>query len=1785
MRQLNKQRVKNGNECLPRNSSKRNFVRKKNKKFRSKTIQKKKLTKKYINRKFICKDRKFGKKGFWLNNIFLDDFRNQDYEYVRCNPPCLDCSKDKTDKLSDSGNIDVGKSHVSDHISNISSESVSTPPKLKTDGIKSNSKISTRTYSSVCKISSEIKLISDNNNKSIHNKTEFVSAATLSKKSSHQQVKLEVHVEKTQQYEPTFLKKEKSSSKNHTACNICSTKFQNIEDLKAHKESDAHDKMTFVCPICSSVFSNTKDLKKHRKKTKHKKIKLMCSVCFSLFPSKFEIELHIRSTKHKTINKFPTGSVLCLTCNSIFSSKNMLDQHVLKSHTSSVNSKSSLNGSTSDTKNALDQQKPKPKQEVGNHLCTICLKGFNSRANLNNHMKNGVHETVKSSIQGMSTKKCLQSPTIHAEQIPENEFINLRQFLRNTNQNITCTLCRRQFPTEENLREHMESDSHNSLSACVNNITSHTPKISIEELSDKQKLDTLLPTHDVAINDNFQEQPINNAWQEIRKIVSLNQSTKVEEHSASVHEVTSNKNSLDHDDITLDDQKSVNVIFASEFNDVKPQMETAVTKRIICTICQKEFAAERDLEQHMNSKVLKHNTTSFSTQEIATDENLIELPISNVGQESRQVFSASEFSVEGQNSGNTNHKKVTCTVCYKQFAAEVSLHQHMEHIHKSHSASVHEVTTDKNSLDHDITLDEQKSVNVIFASEFNDVKPQLETAVTKRINCTICQKEFAAEIDLEQHMNSKVLKHNTTSFSTQEIAADENLIELPISNIGQESRQIFSASEFTDVDQESRSNKSKKTTCPVCYTQFSAEVSLKQHMENTHKSLSTLVHEVTSNESLEQAITLDRQKSENPSSVSNVGQEVGSSKQRKITCTLCQKQFSDETNLKQHMESSVHKTVPSFGFPIDNNSQKQHTNHNTQKQENISSISHVGQEVGSSKQRIITCTLCPKQFSDEASLKQHMGSSAHKTVPSSTFGFPIEELGSSKQRKITCTLCPKQFSDEASLKQHMESSVHKTVPSSTFGFPIEELGSSKQRKITCTLCPKQFSDEASLKQHMRSSAHKTDPSCAFGFPIGKNPQKQNTNPNNQDQENISSFCEVQSKPTNILNQDSGSIGHKKNKCTICQKEFAAPKDLQQHLDSSIHETKSIRCNECGSIFLTLKSLEDHLNSPRHQSIECSTCMRIFASKDALDQHLKNSKAHKEMIALNSIPKNNESNSKSSISHVSQEVGSSNQRKITCTLCQKQFSDEASLKQHMGSGVHKTVPSFGFPIDNNSQKQHTNHNTQKQENMSSISHVGQEVGSSNQRKITCTLCQKQFSDEASLKQHMGSSVHKTVPSFGFPIDNNSQKQHTNHNTQKQENMSSISHVGQEVGSSNQRKITCALCQKQFSDEASLKQHMGSSVHKTVPSFGFPIDNNSQKQHTNHNTQKQENMSSISHVGQEVGSSNQKKITCTLCQKQFSDEASLKQHMGSSVHKTVPSFGFPIDNNSQKQHTNHNTQDQENISSFCEVQSNPTNILNQDSGSSGHKKNKCTICQKEFAAPKDLQQHLDSSIHTTKSIRCNECGSLFLTLKSLEDHLNSPRHQSIECSTCMRIFASKDALDQHLKNSKAHKEMITLNSIPKNNESNTKSFSSETDVTCYVCGAVFTQNSALKQHINATGHTDLNNICEVCNHSFKSKNILDQHMRDEHNHVYTCSTCLKEFGTEQDVVQHIQAVHGNNSYFCPICDKMFYYEFSLNDHMKKTGHAYSKSVCTICFATFSSKNALKQHLNNTSHKSLH
>nr|XP_025844849.1 zinc finger protein 280B [Vulpes vulpes] len=172
-----------------------------------------------------------------------------------------------------------------------------------------------------------------------------------------------------------------------------------------------------------------------------------------------------------------------------------------------------------------------------------------------------------------------------------------------------------------------------------------------------------------------------------------------------------------------------------------------------------------------------------------------------------------------------------------------------------------------------------------------------------------------------------------------------------------------------------------------------------------------------------------------------------------------------------------------------------------------------------------------------------------------------------------------------------------------------------------------------------------------------------------------------------------------------------------------------------------------------------------------------------------------------------------------------------------------------------------------------------------------------------------------------------------------------------------------------------------------------------------------------------------------------------------------------------------------------------------------------------------------------------------------------HTTFKCLSCLKVLKNVKFMN-HMKH---HLELEKQ-----------RADSWENHTTCQHCHRQFPTPFQLQCHIESVHTTqEPSAVFKICELSFKTDQVLLQHMKDNHKPgemPYVCQVCNYRSSAFADVEMHFRTCHENTkNLLCPFCLKIFKtatpYMCHYRGHWEKSVHQCSK--CRLQFLTFKEK----------------
>nr|XP_054500201.1 zinc finger protein 341 isoform X1 [Agelaius phoeniceus] len=201
-------------------------------------------------------------------------------------------------------------------------------------------------------------------------------------------------------------------------------------------------------------------------------------------------------------------------------------------------------------------------------------------------------------------------------------------------------------------------------------------------------------------------------------------------------------------------------------------------------------------------------------------------------------------------------------------------------------------------------------------------------------------------------------------------------------------------------------------------------------------------------------------------------------------------------------------------------------------------------------------------------------------------------------------------------------------------------------------------------------------------------------------------------------------------------------------------------------------------------------------------------------------------------------------------------------------------------------------------------------------------------------------------------------------------------------------------------------------------------------------------------------------------------------------------------------------------------------------------KCVKCVNKYSTPEALEHHLQTATH---NFPCPHCQKVFPCERYLRRHI--PTHgggSKFKCQICKKFFRREHYLKLH-----AHIH------------------SGEKPFKCSVCEAAFNRKDKLKRHMLIhepfkkykcpfSSHTG-------CNKEFNRPDKLKAHILSHSGmKIHKCQYCNKSFSRRAHMVEHQRSHTGNYKYRCPTCSKGFTRHKYMREHKCRLGSPKDKEL---------------------------
>ncbi|XP_021343987.1 zinc finger protein 91-like [Mizuhopecten yessoensis] len=331
------------------------------------------------------------------------------------------------------------------------------------------------------------------------------------------------------------------------------------------------------------------------------------------------------------------------------------------------------------------------------------------------------------------------------------------------------------------------------------------------------------------------------------------------------------------------------------------------------------------------------------------------------------------------------------------------------------------------------------------------------------------------------------------------------------------------------------------------------------------------------------------------------------------------------------------------------------------------------------------------------------------------------------------------------------------------------------------------------------------------------------------------------------------------------------------------------------------------------------------------------------------------------------------------------------------------------------------------------------------------------------------------------------------------------------------------------------------------------------------------------------------TCEICGKTFTTITNIGRHMSS--HKKNPSDTHQSSNpSSDCSESNNDSISTSQTLTVSDVQNFITVFI-------------CELCDETFLCKLKLETHYES--HKTECRDRKHCKKTFDTGTALKKDVENAQTTTTTCNICGKEVSKNDLkthkAELHTKDrhNACAKEYSGLNGekshIPTSNSKEEKKYS------CDICGKRFTQTSGIRRHMifhqqnikcdrcgrhfsemrSLRSHMKIHlrtefPKCEICDQSFKTKVVLQRHIRTYHT-TESCDICGLQIHLQLMGNHKLAHEHENKSrdFICSICEDSFKTADSFRTHLEIHKNDDRPYTCEVCGKTYITVRNLKEH----------
>ncbi|XP_037646749.1 zinc finger protein 142 isoform X1 [Sebastes umbrosus] len=221
--------------------------------------------------------------------------------------------------------------------------------------------------------------------------------------------------------------------------------------------------------------------------------------------------------------------------------------------------------------------------------------------------------------------------------------------------------------------------------------------------------------------------------------------------------------------------------------------------------------------------------------------------------------------------------------------------------------------------------------------------------------------------------------------------------------------------------------------------------------------------------------------------------------------------------------------------------------------------------------------------------------------------------------------------------------------------------------------------------------------------------------------------------------------------------------------------------------------------------------------------------------------------------------------------------------------------------------------------------------------------------------------------------------------------------------------------------------------------------------------------------------------------------------------------------------------------------------------GELRHTCTHCDAQFSSEVALRNHCKRAHQLQVCFSCKQCDYTCGSEATLKAHQES-KHPQVKCNTCQESFKTKESLEIHQRTHLAH--------------------------TCQLCPFATKTRQLLAQHLlneHEEGSPEDKPLkCSSCQFACRHQLVLEQHLRSHGGkRLYKCTDCEYSTRNKQKITWHIRIHTGEKPYSCEQCSYTCTDPSRLKLHMR-VHQEEKKYLCPECGYKCKWATQLKYHM---------